>query len=115
MLLSGIPVYEEPPNELIYSNAGLSSATVLKNPPASARDTRDVGSFSGLGRSPEVRNGNLLQYSCLENSMDRGALQVTVRRAAKSWTQLSTHAILVDIWVVSSLKLLQIVYSKLFK
>ena len=40
--------------------------------PASARDTRDVGSIPELGRSPGVGNGNPLQYSCLENSMDRG-------------------------------------------
>ena len=43
------------------------------------------------GRSPGVGNSNPLQYSCLENSMDRGAWQAIVHRAAKSWTQLSTH------------------------
>ena len=45
----------------------------------------------GLGRSPGVGDGNLLQYSWLENSMDRGAWWVTVHGVAKSWTQLSTH------------------------
>jgi len=45
----------------------------VKNPPANAGDARDVGSISGLGRSPGIGNGNPLQYSCLENSMDRGA------------------------------------------
>ena len=88
---------------------------MVKNLPANARDTRDMGSISGLGSAPEVRNGNRLQNSCLENPMDRGAWWVTVHRVAKSWTQLSTHAILVDVWVVSSLRLLQMVYSKLFK
>ena len=42
-----------------------------------------------VGRSPGVGNGNLLQYSCLENSMDRGAWWATVHRVTKSWTQLS--------------------------
>ena len=46
---------------------------MVKNLPASAGDARDVVSISGLGRSPGEGNGNLLQYSCLENSMDRGA------------------------------------------
>ena len=40
---------------------------VVKNPPANAGDIRDVGSVLGLGRSPGGGNGNLLQYSCLEN------------------------------------------------
>ena len=42
-----------------------------KNPPASAGDKRGGSSIAGLGRSPGVGNGNPLQYSCLENSMDR--------------------------------------------
>ena len=46
-----------------------------KNPPASARDARDEGSTLGLGRSPGEGHGNPLQYSCLENHMDRGAWQ----------------------------------------
>ena len=45
-----------------------------KNPPANAGDARDVGFIPGLGRIPGKGNGNPLQYSCLENSMDRGAL-----------------------------------------
>ena len=49
-------------------------ALVVKNLPADAGDTRDMGSIPGLGRSPEVGNNNPLQYSCLENSMGRGAL-----------------------------------------
>ena len=51
---------------------------VVKNPPAHAGDTRDMGSISGLGRSPEVGNGNPLQFSCLKNSLDRGTWQDTV-------------------------------------
>ena len=49
------------------------AAQVVKNPPTSAGDTRDRGSIPGLGRSPGVGNGSPLQYSCLENPMDRGA------------------------------------------
>ena len=48
-------------------------ALVVKNPPAKAVDVRDVGSIPGLGRSPEKDMAMPLQYSCLENFMDRGA------------------------------------------
>ena len=46
---------------------------MIKNPPANAGDAGDSGSIPGSGRSPEGGHGNPLQYSCLENSMDRGA------------------------------------------
>ena len=59
---------------------------VVKNLPASAGDTGDAGSMPGLGRSPGEGNGNPLQYSCLENPMDRGTWQVKVHGVAKSWT-----------------------------
>ena len=49
----------------------------------------DLGSIPGSGRSPGEGNGNPLQYSCLENPMDRGAWKATVRRVAKSRTRLS--------------------------
>ena len=52
-------------------------ATVVKNPPANAGGTRDVGSIPRLGRSPDVGNGNPLQYSNLENSIDRGVWLAT--------------------------------------
>ena len=55
--------------------------SVVKNPPANARD---VGSIPGLGRSPGGEHGNPLQYSCLENPMDRGAWQATVHEVTKS-------------------------------
>ena len=48
-------------------------ALEVKNPPANARDIRDVGLIPWFGRSPRGGHGNPLQYSCLENSMDRGA------------------------------------------
>ena len=47
-------------------------ALVVKNPPANAGDVRDMGSIPRLGRSPGGGHGNPLQYSCLENPMDRG-------------------------------------------
>ena len=61
---------------------------VVKNPAANAGDVRDAGSISGSERSLGVGYGNLLQYSCLENPMDRGAYQAIVHKVAKSWTQL---------------------------
>ena len=64
-----------------------------KESTASEGDARGAGSISGLGRSFGVGNGNPLQYSCLENSMDRGAWWATVHRVSKSWTRLSMHDI----------------------
>ena len=61
-------------------------ALVVKNPPASAEDIGDMGSIPGSGRSPGGGHGNPLQYSCLENPMDRGACQATIHGVAKSWT-----------------------------
>ena len=52
---------------------GFQGGTVVKNPPANAGDTGDVGLILGLGRSLGGRNSNPLQYSCLGNPMDRGA------------------------------------------
>ena len=62
---------------------------MVKNLPVSTGDARDVGLIPGLGRYPGEGNGNPLQYSCLENSMDRGAWQATVHGVAKSQTRLS--------------------------
>ena len=61
---------------------------LVKNPPPNAGDVRDVGSIPGSGRSPGEGNGTPLQYSCLENPMDRGAWQATVYRVTKSQTRL---------------------------
>ena len=58
-------------------------ALVLKNLPANAGDVRDVDSIPGLGRSPGEGHSNPLQYSCLENSMDRGAWWATVHRVER--------------------------------
>ena len=58
-------------------------AQIVKTPPANAGD---AGSVPGLGRSPGEGNGNPLQYSCLENPMDREAWWATVHGVTKSWT-----------------------------
>ena len=61
---------------------------MVKNPPAKVGDARDVNSVPGSRRSPGGGNSNPLQYSCLENSMDRGAWQATVHGLAQSQKQL---------------------------
>ena len=68
-------------------------ALVLKNLPADAGNIRDMGSIPGSGRSPGGGHGNPLQYSCLENPMDRGAWQATVYGVTESWTQLKQLSI----------------------
>ena len=70
-------------SELLLSARGFPGGSVVKNPPANAGDT---GLIPGSGRSPIERNGNPLQYSCLEKSTDREAWQATVHIIAKSWT-----------------------------
>ena len=57
---------------------------MVKNPPANAGDKKDMGSTPGSGRSLGERHGNPLQYSCLENPMDRGAWWATVHGVTKS-------------------------------
>ena len=68
--------------DLIW-NKGLCQC---RKPPAKAGDTKDASSSPGSGRSPGEGDGNLLQYSCLENPTDRGAWWATVHRAAESDT-----------------------------
>ena len=57
----------------VYIICASQVALVVKNPPANAGDLKDAGSIPGLGRSPGGGHGNPLQYSCLENPLDRGA------------------------------------------
>ena len=64
---------------------GFPGGTVVKNLPAKAGDSRDMGSMPESGRYPGVGNGNLLQYSCLKNSMGRGVWRATVCRDLKEW------------------------------
>ena len=67
----------------LYHNKGFPGGSVVKNLPANAGD---IGSISGLGRSMGAGNGNTLQYSCLENPMDRGAWRATVHGVTKTQT-----------------------------
>ena len=62
---------------------------MVENSPANAGDKGDVRHSGVSGRPPGAGNGNPLQYTCVENSMDRGALWATVHRVAKGQTQLS--------------------------
>ena len=68
----------------------------VKNPPTNAGDARDMSSVPGLGRSSGEGHGNPLHYSCLKNSMDRGAWPATVHWVSESriqLKQLSKHAV----------------------
>ena len=75
--------------EFYARSKGFLGGAVVKNPPANAGDAGDMGSIPRSEISPEGGNGSPLQYSCLENRMDRGALWATVHGVPKSWTQLS--------------------------
>ena len=66
---------------------------LVENPPTNAGDSRDSSLIPGSGRSPGGGHGNPLQYSCLENPMDRGAWRDTAPGVTKSQTRLSTHAL----------------------
>ena len=67
----------------MYISWAAQLVQVVKNPPASIGDIGDTGSIPGLGRSPGRKHGNPLQYSCLENPMDRGAWWATVQRVQR--------------------------------
>ena len=67
----------------VMTAVGFPGGSAVENPSATAGD---LASIPGLGRSPGEGNGNLLQYSCLENPMDRGAWQAIVQRVTKSQT-----------------------------
>ena len=90
-----LPTLPHPFNPITLSGRNLASRiestglpwwSVVKNLPV---NVGDVSSVPGWGRCPGEGNGNPLQYSCLEHSMDRGAWRATVHRVAKSRTQLS--------------------------
>ena len=74
-------------DSLSYDLWGIPGGTVVKESAYQCRRCRDTGSISELRRSPGIENGNPLQYSCLENFIDRGDGQATVHGVAKSWTQ----------------------------
>ena len=72
---------------------GFPSGSAVKNPPAIQEKGGDMGLNLGSGRSPWRGHGNSLQYSCLENPIDRGAWQATVHRVAKEsdMTEVTEH------------------------
>ena len=72
------------------NDEGSLSGAMVNNPPANAGDARNAGSIPVLGRCSGVRNGNSFQYSCMENSMDRGAWQATVHRVTRVRHDLAT-------------------------
>ena len=76
----------------VYLIPRFPGGSVVTNLPAKSGNATGAGSIPGSERSPEVENGNLFQYSCLENSMERKAWQVIDHGVAKSQKQLSTHA-----------------------
>ena len=106
------------PNMLLQFRAS-RVALVVKNLLANAGDVRDTGSIPGSGRSPAGRNGSALQYSCLENAMDRGAYWTTVHGFSNSQTCLSnehTHVLqsIEQSSLCSALGLKLIYFFKLF-
>ena len=78
---------------------------VIKNPPAKTGDIRHLGLIPGSGRSLGGGNGNPLQYSCLEDSMDRGAWRATVQGVTKSRTQMSTQEHHMPWWMLAELNI----------
>ena len=93
-------------NIFSYSSiAGFPGGASGKGPPANSGDIREAVSVLGSGRCPDGGHDNPLQYSCLENPMDRGAWRATVYRVTKNRTQLkrlSTHAPVY--WVIRAKK-----------
>ena len=75
----------------ICTHMGFPGGTVVKSPPVHAGEARRVDLIPGSRRSSEVWNGNPLQYSCLENSMDRGAWWAKVHGVAHNWATEHTH------------------------
>ena len=75
------------------SPKGFPGGTVVKNLPTSIGEARDKRSIPESGRGPGVGNGNQFQYSCLKNSMNRGAWRATVHGVTKSQTQLNMWAL----------------------
>ena len=71
---------------------GFLGGSVVKNPPANVEGTRDMDAIPGLGRFPGEGNGNPTQYSCLDNSMDRGVWQsMGLQRVRHNWVAEHTH------------------------
>ena len=74
--------------DLYSDRKGFPGGSVVKNLPANAEDAGNLGSIPESGRFPGGGHGNSVQYSCMENPMDRGAWRAMVHGVAESWTQL---------------------------
>ena len=83
-VINGIRTFSDCFLEGSLGKDGFPGGSLVKNPPANAGRARDAGLILGLGRSPGGGNDNLLQYSCLENIIDREAWQATIHRVTKS-------------------------------
>ena len=83
-------MFHSPVSVLGMFNMAVLCGSVVKNPSANTRDVRDVDSILGSRRSPGGGNGNPLQYSCLENPMDRGSWQAKVHAVSESDTSEAT-------------------------
>ena len=83
--------------KLVFIQKSSPVTQLVKILPNDTGDRGDMGSIPGLGRFPREGNGNPLQYSCLENSMDREAWWATVHRVAKSWTWLSNWPLILSL------------------
>ena len=83
---------------IYYTVVGFPGGSVGKESAFSALDSGDVGLIPGRGRSPGGGLGNLLQYSCLENPMDRGAWRAAVHEITKSQMWLSMHTCAIQLY-----------------
>ena len=86
--------------QLIGQGAGFPGGTSGKEPVCQCSRHERLSSIPGSGRSPGGGHGNPLQYSCLENPMDRGAWQATVHGVTQSQTRLKHHRCSMNAWVV---------------
>ena len=90
-IIQAVSITQKQYESLSRMHGDFPGGTVVKNSLAKAGIAGDAGSIPGSGSSPGVGNGNPLQYSYLENSMDRGVWWATVHGLEKGWTRMSTQ------------------------